>query len=281
MEPLGCGRQLHEICIAGTAIAVHLENLFKHAEYAAPAELEIKADFRPSPALVKEIIGSSENLVVLAADGSELLKFTCSGSGNCRKIEADKDSMQLRFPWDILAVNEKLVAEISENKIHGDVSDRATIAGVLHAGKGTVILPGVYIEGKVIIGENCKIGPNCYLRGNTYIGNNCHIGQAVEIKNSLIMDKVSIGHLSYIGDSVICRNTNIGAGAITANLRHDGKNHRSMVDNCLVDTGRRKFGVIIGEDVHTGIHNSIYPGRKIWPGASTEPGAIIKYDLKV
>jgi len=152
---------------------------------------------------------------------------------------------------------------------------------VLQVGKGTVILPGVYIEGKVIIGKNCKIGPNCYIRGNTYIDNNCHIGQAVEIKNSIIMNKVSIGHLSYIGDSIICSNTNLGAGTITANLRHDGKNHRSMVNNQLIDTKRRKAGTIIGDNVHTGIHCSIYPGRKIWPNVCTAPGAIIKHDEKV
>lgn len=278
MEPLCCGQQLHEIRIAGTSLAVHLKNRFGQAGYAGAAELEIKADFWPSPALVKKIVSSSGNLAVLSPDGSELVKFTCSGSGRAKKIEADAESLVLRFPWDILAVNEKLVAEISENKIDGDVSDRVDIAGVLHAGKGTAILPGVYIEGKVIIGQNCKIGPNCYLRGNTYIGDNCHIGQAVEIKNSLIMDKVSVGHLSYIGDSIICRNTNIGAGTITANLRHDGKNHRSMAGGRLADTGRRKFGTVIGENVHTGIHTSIYPGRKIWPGVSTAPGAIIKYD---
>ena len=280
MEPLCCGRELHEICIVGTSIAGHLENLFQKTEYSGRAELGIRADFMPSPALVKKITGSFENLSVLAADGSELIKFTCSGSGAYKKIEADSESMILRFPWDVLAVNEKLVAEISQDKIDGELSERADIAGTLHAGKNTVILPGVYIEGKVIIGENCKIGPNCYIRGNTYIGNNCHIGQAVEIKNSLVMDNVSIGHLSYFGDSIICRNTNIGAGAVTANLRHDGKNHRSMVNGQLLDTGRRKFGAIIGENVHTGIHNSIYPGRKIWPGTCTEPGAIIKYDLK-
>jgi bifunctional UDP-N-acetylglucosamine pyrophosphorylase/glucosamine-1-phosphate N-acetyltransferase len=141
-------------------------------------------------------------------------------------------------------------------------------------------LSGTYIKGNVIIGENCLIGPNCYLRGNTSIGNGCHIGQAVEIKNSIIMDNAKVPHLSYIGDSVIGKNSNLGAGTITANLKHDNENVRSVVKGKIVDTGRRKLGTIIADDVHTGINTTIYPGRKIWPGVSTLPGEIIDKDKK-
>ena len=66
---------------------------------------------------------------------------------------------------------------------------------------------------------------------------------------------------------------------VSANFRHDGKNHRSMVQGCLIDTGRRKFGSIIGENVHTGIHTAIYPGRKIWADVQTRPGDVVQLDL--
>jgi bifunctional UDP-N-acetylglucosamine pyrophosphorylase/glucosamine-1-phosphate N-acetyltransferase len=140
-----------------------------------------------------------------------------------------------------------------------------------------VILPGVYIEGNAVIGENCKIGPNCYIRGNTSIGDNCHIGQAVEIKNSILQNKVSAGHLAYAGDSVICSSVNLGAGTIISNLRHDNTNHRYEVDGNLIETGRRKFGAVIGENVHTGIHTSIYPGRSLSANAVTRPGEIVEH----
>ena len=281
MEPLTCNRQLHQIHIAGVTVATHLKNLFKYKKRTERADLEVQANFWPSKSIIKKIVNSTENLIVLRKDGSEAVKLTCSDSSEYKRIKVDNESMDLIYPWNILAANERLVAEISENKIAGTVSGAAHVDGVLHVGRGTVILPGVYIEGKVIIGKNCKIGPNCYIRGNTYIDNNCHIGQAVEIKNSLIMNKVSVGHLSYVGDSIICSNTNLGAGTITANLRHDGKNHRSMVNNQLINTERRKVGAIIGDSVHTGIHCSIYPGRKLWPNVCTAPGAIIKHDEKV
>ena len=281
MEPLTCSCPLHELKIAGLTIASRLKKMFACENAVVDAELEIQVDFIPSAELVQKICASDKNIIVTREDGTEVIKYTCSSTENYHKIEADSGCLDLVYSWDVLAANERIIAEISDNKIEGELSPAANIDGVLHLGKGSVVLPGVYIEDKVVIGENCKIGPNCYIRGNTYIGDNCHIGQAVEIKNCLIMNKVSVGHLSYFGDSIICDNTNIGAGGITANLRHDGTNHRSMVNNQLVDTGRRKFGAIIGEDVHTGIHNSIYPGRKIWPHVATRPGAVIDRDEKV
>jgi UDP-N-acetylglucosamine diphosphorylase / glucose-1-phosphate thymidylyltransferase / UDP-N-acetylgalactosamine diphosphorylase / glucosamine-1-phosphate N-acetyltransferase / galactosamine-1-phosphate N-acetyltransferase len=186
----------------------------------------------------------------------------------------------VRYPWDLLRANEHYVSSLTENDIRGEVHPSAVIEGILHLGKGTRILPGVFIEGNVVIGENCKIGPNCYIRGNTSIGDGCHIGQAVEIKNCLILAGSNVGHLSYIGDSVLGENVNLGAGTTVSNLRHDGKNHRSMVGGVLIDTGRRKFGAIIGDGVHTGINTSIYPGRKLWPNTRTRPAEVVQQDLQ-
>ena len=183
--------------------------------------------------------------------------------------------------WDLLKANEEHLTHLSGSKIEGDVHAQAVIDGHIELGKGSRILPGVVIEGNVVIGENCKIGPNCYLRGFTSIGDHCHIGQAVEIKNSIILSHTSIGHLSYVGDSVIGHKVNFGAGTITSNLRHDGKNHRSEVDGELVNTGRRKFGTIVGDHVHTGIHTAIYPGRKLHPHTTTLPGEIVQRDITI
>jgi bifunctional UDP-N-acetylglucosamine pyrophosphorylase/glucosamine-1-phosphate N-acetyltransferase len=188
-------------------------------------------------------------------------------------------SFIIRYPWDFLRANELYLSRLSENSNHGEIHPSVVIDGNLHLGSGSRILPGVFIEGNVIIGQDCKIGPNCYLRGHTSIGDKCHIGQSVEIKNCLILSRTNVGHLSYIGDSVLGENVNLGAGTTTANLRHDGKNHRSQVSGQLIDTGRRKFGTIIGDHVHTGIHTSIYPGRKLWPHTTTVPGAIVKLDV--
>jgi NDP-sugar pyrophosphorylase family protein len=188
-------------------------------------------------------------------------------------------SFIIRHPWDLLRANELFVSSLAENHIEGEVHPSAVIEGILHLGPGTRILPGVFIEGNVVIGASGKIGPNCYIRGNTSIGDGCHIGQSVEIKNCLILSKTNVGHLSYVGDSVLGENVNFGAGTTVSNLRHDGRNHHSMVGGVLIDTGRRKFGTIVGDGVHTGINTSIYPGRKLWPGTSTRPGEIVQHDI--
>ncbi|MEI7926928.1 MAG: hypothetical protein WCH40_00130 [Verrucomicrobiales bacterium] len=188
-------------------------------------------------------------------------------------------SFVIRHPWDLLRANEQFVSSLTESLLsHGTIHPSAVIEGVVHLGAGSRILPGVFIEGNVRIGANTKIGPNCYLRGSTSIGEGCHIGQSVEIKNCLILSGTNVGHLSYVGDSILCEKVNFGAGTTVSNLRHDGKNHRSMINGELVDTGRRKFGTIVGDGVHTGINTSIYPGRKLWPNTNTRPGEIVQKD---
>jgi bifunctional UDP-N-acetylglucosamine pyrophosphorylase/glucosamine-1-phosphate N-acetyltransferase len=198
--------------------------------------------------------------------------------GGARELRATQ-SYAIIFSWDLLRANvEAMTARksyVQESGAHASLY----VDGRLQVGKGTKILPGVVIEGDVIIGDNCKIGPNCYIRGSTSIGDKCHVGQAVEIKNSILLPGTNVGHLSYLGDSILGEKVNLGAGTITSNLRHDGGAHRSPVEGRMVDTGRRKLGAIIGDGVHTGIHTSIYPGRKFWPKTSTLPGAIVDKDI--
>ncbi|MBI2550563.1 NTP transferase domain-containing protein [Candidatus Woesearchaeota archaeon] len=189
----------------------------------------------------------------------------------------------ITYPWSLLEANELLLRQKEKNKPEisksAVVEKYATLKGFVAVGKGTLIKNGAYIEGPVVIGDDCVIGPNCFIRTCTSIGNNCKVGNAVEVKNAILMDGTAIGHLSYCADSVIGKGVNFGAGTITANLRHDNGNVKSMIKGQLVDSGRRKLGTIIGDNAKTGIHTSIYPGRKIWPGKTTLPGAVVKKDV--
>jgi NDP-sugar pyrophosphorylase family protein len=223
---------------------------------------------QPVPAVLKSATGD-----VLAWTGDN------QPAAEASAVTASDDSFLIRYPWEFLTLNEQLVSRLSETESHGDISPAAHIDGVIHLGQGSRILPGVVIEGNIVIGDDCKIGPNCYLRGSTTIGNHCHVGQAVEIKNSIIGHNTSIGHLSYVGDSVIGNKVNFGAGTITSNLRHDGSNHVSRVSQGLIDTGRRKFGTIVGDGTHTGILTAIYPGRKLGPGSQTLPNESVQKDI--
>lgn len=250
-----------------------LEEYLRNLLGALPDGTKWKLEYVPTPELAAQLAG--ESAFTVRDDAGETVG-SCGSSG---KVFAF-DGVHIRYPWDILVVNERLIAGLDTPEIVGTVSPAAHIEGVIRLGEGSRILPGVFIEGNAVIGKNCKIGPNCYIRGNTVVGDNCHIGQAVEIKNSVIGFKTAVGHLSYVGDSVLGDHVNFGAGTIIGNLRHDGKNHRSLVDGTLVDTGRRKFGAIVGNDVHTGIHTAIYPGRKLAAGSSTRPGDVVQLDLE-
>jgi len=185
--------------------------------------------------------------------------------------------LPIGYPWDLLDANSFLL-ERMRDKLSGGVEKGAFLKGEVCVGKDSVVKSGAYIEGPVMIGEHCNIGPNCYIRAHTTIGNNCHVGNAVEVKNSILFDHTNVAHLSYVGDSVLGEHVNFGAGTIVANLRHDNNNVRSMVKGILVDTGRRKLGTIVGDNVHTGIDTAIYPGRKIWPDKSTLPAEIVTKD---
>ena len=280
MHPLTCNRSILECQVAGSKLEeLHLNRFSKTASYQKLGILDI---FWPSDNMLATLAVAKNEVAVKNEEGTILAWASVNGEcpENFETLSPDEDSIQIIYPWDILAINEQVVGKLREDRIEGVVRENVTIDGHVEIGEGTVLLPGVYIEGNVIIGKNCKIGPNCYFRGNTSVGDGCHVGQAVEIKNSILMNGVSAGHLTYIGDSIIGENTNLGAGTITANFRHDGKNHRSDVEGELIDTGRRKFGCIMGDNVHTGIHTSIYPGRKIWNDQSTLPGEIVQKDVK-
>lgn len=214
-------------------------------------------------------------LAEMRDEGGRVLLSHVMGKGT----GTSKKSFLVRHPWDLLRANELALAAQTPFEQLSVLHPTTYVDGRLAVGPGTKVLPGVVIEGDVIIGAGCKVGPNCYIRGATSIGDRCHIGQAVEVKNSVILSGTNVGHLSYVGDSILCEGVNFGAGTIVSNLRHDGRTHRSLVMGVLVDTGRRKFGAVVGAGVHTGINTSVYPGRKLWPHTSTRPGEIVARDI--
>lgn len=302
--PLTATRPL-SACRIGNRMLVELQQEtlkdagFRETGSADAHTLFIRGDAWLSRNVLAKLLKVKDTIAVRNARGT-ILAWTGESANAVLKapsIPIDADSFLITYPWDVLHVNELVLQNRTSYRLSGEVipsgpvmdaitlnngsriSSGVHIEGTLILESGCRILPGVYIEGTVVIGKNCKIGPNCYLRGNTSIGDNCHIGQAVEVKNSIVMSQSNIGHLSYCGDSIIGEGVNFGAGTITSNYRHDGLNHKSIVEGRLMDTGRRKLGTVMGDHVHTGIHTSIYPGRKLWPNICTLPGAVVSKDV--
>lgn len=192
--------------------------------------------------------------------------------------KTSKDWIDVGRPWELIEVNEDLIGKL-KTEIKGTIEDGAFIHGEVFLDEGSVIKAGVYIEGNVYIGKNCDIGPNSYIRGNTYFGDNVHIGNAVEIKNSIIMENTNVSHLSYVGDSVIGSNCNIAAGTNIANLRFDNATIKTKIKNQKIDSGRRKLGAIIGDSVKTGINSSFSPGVKVGHNSTIGSGVLLYEDL--
>jgi len=182
-------------------------------------------------------------------------------------------------PWELLAANEWLLESLS-TRLDGEVHDAATLDGPVVVEDGATIKSGVTIEGPVYVDSRATVGPNAYVRGATYLAPDSKVGHSVEVKNSILMANATVSHLSYVGDSVLGQQVNFGAGTNVANLRHDGEPVALTVKGERVSTGRRKLGVIVGDNVKTGINTSLNAGVVLGSGATTQPGEVLKRDRR-
>jgi bifunctional UDP-N-acetylglucosamine pyrophosphorylase/glucosamine-1-phosphate N-acetyltransferase len=180
-------------------------------------------------------------------------------------------------PWELLEANEWKLADHS-TEINGEVSPDAHLDGDVVVEDGATVREGVTIEGPARIQSGATVGPNAYIRGATLVGENASIGHAVEVKNSVIMNDAHVSHLSYVGDSVLGRDVNFGAGTNVANLRHDDQPVKHTVKGERVSTGRRKFGVVAGDGAKTGINTSLNAGVTLSSEPTTTPGETVIKD---
>lgn len=130
-------------------------------------------------------------------------------------------------------------------------------------GEGTVIEPGVMIQGPCIIGKNCVIRHGAYIRGPVICGDRCQIGHSAEIKNSILLDGASATHFVYVGDSILGNGVNLGAGVKCANLRLDRCEVGVVFGRRRVMTGLKKFGSIVGDRVQIGCNCVLNPGTLV------------------
>ncbi len=178
-------------------------------------------------------------------------------------------------PWDLLRANEALLKAL-KGAVHGTVDPGATLEGEILVEEGARVRPGSHVEGPAILGRGAEIGPNCYIRPSTAIGPGAKVGNACEVKNSILMEGTHVPHQNYVGDSVLGERCNLGAGTKVANLRLDEANVRVLFRGVEIDTGLRKLGVIMGDDVKVGINASIDAGTIIGEGAFIGPGATVR-----
>ncbi|MCK8601038.1 hypothetical protein [Desulfoferrobacter suflitae] len=127
-------------------------------------------------------------------------------------------------------------------------------------GEGSVVEPGALIKGPTIIGACTEVRQGAYMRGKCLVGDHCVVGHTTEMKTSVMLDGAKAGHFAYIGDSILGRNCNLGAGTKLANLKITEGTVQLKIGEEIIDSGMRKFGAIIGDEVQIGCNAVTNPG---------------------
>jgi len=210
----------------------------------------------------------TDALSLLAEGGKAVLAATVSKG----------DWLDIGRPWDLLEANSWALKRMA-HAVYGNVEEGAHLVGPVTVAETARIRSGAYVEGPTFIGEGSDVGPNCFIRACTSIGRNVRVGNACEVKNSIVMDGTHVGHLSYVGDSVLCERCNLGAGTIMANYRFDAGVVKMLVKDKVVDSGRRKLGAILGDDVKTGVNSVFMPGVKVGAGSWVGANLMVEEDL--
>ena len=130
----------------------------------------------------------------------------------------------------------------------------------LQLGNSVLIEPGAFIKSPAIIGDNTEIRQGAYLRGYCLVGKRCVVGHATEVKHTIFLDDAKAGHFSYLGDSILGNQVNLGAGSKLANLRFTSGDVQVRNDGKTVSTGLRKLGAVLGDQVQTGCNSVTNPG---------------------
>lgn len=172
--------------------------------------------------------------------------------------------------WDALGnLADVLTLQLRPARL-GKAIGQPYVANDVFIGMGTVVEPGVVIKGPSYIGANCEVRANAYIRGHVIVGDGCVLGNACEFKNCVLFNGAQVPHFSYVGDSILGHRAHLGAGVILSNLKSTAGN----VKVGDLDTGRRKFGAIVGDGADIGCNCVLSPGSIIGRRAILYPNIL-------
>ncbi len=181
-------------------------------------------------------------------------------------------------PWDLLEANKRVLTKI-ELKVNGFIEDGAHLVGPVEVREGARVRSGAYIKGPVFVGENSEIGTDCIIQPYTSIGEDVKIGNACKVENSIIFDNTRIGHRSYVGDSIIGRECDLGARTKTVNRRLGGETIKISIKNQIIDSERTKLGAVVGDGVKSGTDTVLMPGVKVGPNSRISSNVVVQQDV--
>ena len=185
--------------------------------------------------------------------------------------------IDVEYPWDILAANRMVMDTWEEAHISraAQIEGNVTFSGPVRIEAGSVIKAGAVLAGPCYIGRDCYVGNNVLIRSYSSLGAASSIGYGVELKNCVLFGNSNIGRLSFVGDSVIGNNVDIGSGTMTINENMDHTPVAVSVRGEPVNSGLVKLGGFIGDDVKVGAGNTLAAGTVLPPGTSVPHHATV------
>lgn len=177
------------------------------------------------------------------------------------------------YPWEALDGIRAFVLELGET-LSADEYDHPQPD--VWIAKDVKIAPTASITGPCIIGKGTEIRPSAFIRGSVLVGEGCVIGNSTELKNVIIFDSVHVPHFNYVGDSVLGYKSHMGAGSITSNVKSDKTHVVVKSADEQIDTGRKKFGAMLGDYVEVGCNSVLNPGTVVGRNSNIYPLSCVR-----
>ena len=181
------------------------------------------------------------------------------------------------YPWEALPkINEYIISigKKLDTNIYEEKSENVWIAKTAKAA------PTAYINGPTIVGEDAEIRHCAFIRGNSIIGDGAVVGNSTELKNVILFNKVQVPHYNYVGDSILGYKSHMGAGSITSNVKSDKKLVNVKNGKKQIETGLKKFGAILGDNVEVGCGSVLNPGTVIGKNTNIYPLSCVRGVIK-
>ncbi|MBQ8439828.1 MAG: UDP-N-acetylglucosamine pyrophosphorylase [Clostridia bacterium] len=167
---------------------------------------------------------------------------------------------RLTYPWEILPMISDIIREIGAG-LSQEEYDR--VGEDIWIAKSAKVAPTASITGPCIIGPETEIRHCAFIRGSALVGAGAVVGNSTELKNCILFDGVQVPHYNYVGDSVLGYKSHMGAGSITSNVKSDKTDVVIRLGEERMETGRRKFGAMLGDLVEVGCGSVLNPGTVI------------------
>ncbi len=172
------------------------------------------------------------------------------------------------YPWEVLP---KIGAFIKELGATLDPEEYEKRGEDVWVAKSATVFPTAYINGPAIIGKNAEVRHCAFIRGNAIVGEGAVVGNSTELKNVVLFNKVQVPHYNYVGDSVLGYKAHMGAGSITSNVKSDKKLVKVHTPEGDIETGLKKFGAMLGDEVEVGCGSVLNPGTVIGKNSNIYP----------